>query len=34
MPNFTVDQIRDIMGDQDNIRNISVIAHSITVNLP
>jgi len=27
MPNFTVDQIREIMGKQDNIRNMSVIAH-------
>jgi elongation factor 2 len=27
MPNFTVDQIREIMGVTDNIRNISVIAH-------
>jgi elongation factor 2 len=27
MPNFTIDQIRDIMGKTDSIRNISVIAH-------
>ena len=27
MPNFTVDQIREIMGKTDQIRNISVIAH-------
>jgi elongation factor 2 len=27
MPNFTVDQIREIMGEVDQIRNISVIAH-------
>lgn len=27
MPNFTVDQIREIMGKQDQIRNMSVIAH-------
>jgi len=27
MPNFTVDQIREIMGNVDQIRNISVIAH-------
>lgn len=27
MPNFTVDQIREIMGNTDQIRNISVIAH-------
>lgn len=27
MPNFTVDQIREIMGDADHIRNMSVIAH-------
>ena len=27
MPNFTVDQIREIMGMTDNIRNMSVIAH-------
>ena len=27
MPNFTVDQIREIMGEADQIRNISVIAH-------
>merc|ERR1711935_658131 len=27
MPNFTVDQIREIMGTADQIRNMSVIAH-------
>lgn len=27
MPNFTVDQIREIMGNSDQIRNMSVIAH-------
>lgn len=27
MPNFTVDQIREIMGHTDQIRNMSVIAH-------
>jgi elongation factor 2 len=27
MPNFTIDQIREIMGNTDQIRNISVIAH-------
>jgi len=27
MPNFTVDQIREIMGNPDQIRNMSVIAH-------
>jgi elongation factor 2 len=27
MPNFTVDQIREIMYKTDNIRNMSVIAH-------
>jgi len=27
MPNFTIDEIREIMDDQDNIRNMSVIAH-------
>ena len=27
MPNFTVDQIRDIMDKKRNIRNMSVIAH-------
>lgn len=27
MPNFTIDQIREIMGNADNIRNMSVIAH-------
>jgi len=27
MPNFTVDQIRKIMDDTDNIRSMSVIAH-------
>jgi len=27
MVNFTIDQIRKIMDDQDNIRNMSVIAH-------
>ena len=27
MVNFTIDQIRAIMDDQDNIRNMSVIAH-------
>lgn len=27
MPNFTIDQIREIMGKPDNIRNMSVIAH-------
>jgi elongation factor 2 len=27
MPNFTVDQIREIMGNADQIRNMSVIAH-------
>lgn len=27
MVNFTIDQIREIMDDQDNIRNMSVIAH-------
>ena len=27
MPNFTVDQIREIMGYTDQIRNMSVIAH-------
>lgn len=27
MVNFTVDQIRECMDKQDNIRNMSVIAH-------
>ena len=27
MVNFTVDQIREIMSKQDQIRNMSVIAH-------
>ena len=27
MPNFTIDQIRDIMDTADNLRNMSVIAH-------
>ena len=27
LPNFTIDQIREIMGNPDNIRNMSVIAH-------
>jgi len=27
MPNFTIDQIREIMGNADQIRNMSVIAH-------
>ena len=27
MVNFTIDQIREIMDNQDNIRNMSVIAH-------
>lgn len=27
MPNFTVDQIREIMDDAHHIRNMSVIAH-------
>lgn len=27
MPNFTVDQLREIMYQTDNIRNMSVIAH-------
>ena len=27
MPNFTVDQIREIMDDATKIRNMSVIAH-------
>ena len=27
MPNFTVDQIREIMDKTDNIRSMSVIAH-------
>jgi len=27
MPNFTIEQIRDIMDDSHNIRNMSVIAH-------
>ena len=27
MPNFTFDQIRAIMDNADNIRNMSVIAH-------
>lgn len=27
MPNFTVDQMREIMYKTDNIRNMSVIAH-------
>ena len=27
MPNFTVDKIRDIMDNADQIRNMSVIAH-------
>ena len=27
MPNFTIDQVRAIMDNQDNIRNMSVIAH-------
>jgi elongation factor 2 len=27
MPNFTVDQLREIMTDADHIRNMSVIAH-------
>ena len=27
MVNFTIDQLREIMDKQDNIRNMSVIAH-------
>ena len=27
MPNFTMEQIREIMDDPNNIRNMSVIAH-------
>merc|ERR1712110_1402836 len=27
MPNFTFEQIREIMDNSDNIRNMSVIAH-------
>ena len=27
MPKFTIEQIREIMGITDNIRNMSVIAH-------
>ena len=27
MPNFTIDQLREIMDESDNIRNMSVIAH-------
>ena len=27
MPNFTIEQIREIMDHTDNIRNMSVIAH-------
>jgi len=27
MVNFSVEQIREIMDNQDNIRNLSVIAH-------
>jgi elongation factor 2 len=27
MPNFTIDELREIMGKPDNIRNMSVIAH-------
>mmetsp|Transcript_38598 Transcript_38598/g.27916 ORF Transcript_38598/g.27916 Transcript_38598/m.27916 type:complete len:816 (+) Transcript_38598:55-2502(+) len=27
MPNFTIDQVREIMSESDNIRNMSVIAH-------
>jgi elongation factor 2 len=27
MPNFTIEQIREIMDVADNIRNMSVIAH-------
>ena len=27
MPNFTIEQIREIMDYTDNIRNMSVIAH-------
>ena len=27
MPNFTVDQVREIMEDANRIRNMSVIAH-------
>ena len=27
MPKFTIEQIREIMGVADNIRNMSVIAH-------
>ena len=27
MPNFTIEQIREIMDSTDNIRNMSVIAH-------
>ncbi len=27
MVNFTIEQIREIMDKQDNIRNMSVIAH-------
>jgi len=27
MPKFTIDQIMEIMYKQDNIRNMSVIAH-------
>ena len=27
MPNFTVDQVREIMDDVTRIRNMSVIAH-------
>jgi len=27
MPNFTIEQIREIMDESNNIRNMSVIAH-------
>ena len=27
MVNFTIEQVREIMDNQDNIRNMSVIAH-------
>jgi len=27
MPNFSIDQLREIMDDASHIRNISVIAH-------
>jgi len=27
MPNFTIDQIREIMDNPNNLRNMSVIAH-------